>query len=114
MKLVDYLVAQGFTVVEDEFPLKVSLNQLSFPVAILSPDFSVVTETVSTHKVSLEVLYPQQTIHNWHKALNLAQGIQSIFTDEVIVSPLYRESPLCSGGTLTFAFKEPTTNCGYV
>lgn len=114
MLLIDYLVAQGFTVIEDEFPLKVSLNQLSFPVAILSPVFTTVTETVLLARVSLQVLYPQQTIHNYHKAVNLGQAIQSLFAhDDVIVSPVYRENPLCSGGELVFTIKDSSTNCGY-
>lgn len=114
MQLIDFLVSNGFTVLESQSPLSYSLNQLDFPVAILTVDFVKVTENSLLSSYRLTTLYPHQSVLNLHKSINLAQAIQSTFNSEVLVSSITLQDPDCSGGVLTFILKEPSHNCGYV
>lgn len=114
MQLIDFLVGQGFTVIQDEVPLSVSLNQLEFPVAIVTVDYVRITDSAMLSNYNITVLYQSQDVKNFHKGVNLGQAIHSVFNTEVIVSQVTRRDPECSGAILTFVLKSPTHSCGYV
>lgn len=110
MNIIDFFNSYGFTVVESDTPLHVSLNQLEFPAAILSIDNVVISDTTKTsYMVSL--LWPSQNIENLHKGILIGEAIHASFNTQVIVSSIVRHDPECSGALLTFSVVTNTHHC---
>lgn len=113
MQLIDFLTAQGYTVLQDELPLSVSLNQLEFPVAIVSIDYVRIQDNMLFSAYNVVVLYPSQDVKNLHKGINLGQAIHSVFDVDVTVSSVVKKDPDCSGALVSFVLRSPTYSCGY-
>lgn len=107
-KLIEVLVSLGFNCIEDDFPLKVSVEQLKYPVAIVTNNSAIGISTTGYVElnISISLLWPGLPYRNYLVAINQAQGIaSSLKVRDYMVTPISHKSPDVSGGLVTISIK---------
>lgn len=106
--LIDTLGSLGFNVIENDFPLKVSLEQLTYPVAILTNDSASGNSRTGfvEIRVSVSLLWPGSSHKNYLACINQGQAIaSSLGTQDYVVTPISHKTPDVSGGLVRLTVK---------
>lgn len=106
--LIELLVSLGFNCIEDDFPLRVSVEQLQYPLAIVTNNSATGVSTTGYVElnISISLLWPGSPYRNYLTAINQAQGIASgLGVKDYVVTPISHKSPDVSGGLVNITIK---------
>lgn len=104
--LESLLLGMGYSVVFDNHPLRVKLNELDYPVVVVSHDSAEVLDGCVVLHMSLSLLYVQPEVQAYYTAINASQAICSSYgIRSYVVTPLSHHVPDLNGGLLQLSIK---------